>query len=158
MSSEYSISEDLSIEHSIVESIQGSYVEEILTQKISNTALENPTDIQEKFLKKKLLHLKRKNVVENLPKYPQVRSSMLAAKIDLLKKPQKAVRDEFYSKPADEFMVSKLKFENMLEDIKADANYHDIEEENKQLREKYEEIEKKKFIDAQYYRIMSKKL
>ena len=162
MSSYNSISEAISIESEIEEDAITSSLKEHTIESSPNEYSskfdKDSQDLQKEFIGKKLKFLKRKALISALPnKKVDQNSSIFSEKIEKLRTLKHNYQDKFYCQPADPCLISKLLFENKLYAIKCDADYSDIQASNIELLEEYKQIEQKKFITAQYYRLLSKK-
>lgn len=153
MSSLNSISEEYSEEFEEIEESIGT------SEKYSSQLEEDSSDLQRKFIEKKIRLLSRKNraAAAEAKKVTRV-SQIFSQQISKLQKPNRVVSDKFYLQPADIYQISKLAFENQMSQIKNEGSRTDLVEENKLLQKKCEKIDIEKFITAQYYRLKSKPL
>ena len=149
-----SISEDFSMQSEIDEDIIKTETAKTSQEKYSSKFESDSSQFHRKFIEKKIKYLKRTD--NFIPKDCNSRSQLFAEQILKLNSSKLKIGDKFYNKPADPYLVSKLRFENNLHDIKLDSSDSDLKQENFQLLEQYEHVAKAKFISAQYYRLLAK--
>lgn len=153
MESDYSISEEFLSESIIEESFIPSNSEKTKTEQYSNKFESG--DLQSQLLKQKI-NLLNKKAKLSLPRLePNPKSEIFTLKIAQLQTfPKKT--DAFYKQKVDENLLQKLQFTNKLFQINLGSDCSSLQAENKILQEKCEKIKKQKFIEAQYFRLLSK--
>lgn len=119
---------------------------------------ETPAEISSSFIQKKINQLKRKNKILASPNHQLPKEILKKLHNNTVKNKEKTSKkiDNFYTQSVDPYLVSKLQFTNKLAAIKQDADPSGLAEENKILSEKSAKIDSKKFISAQYYRLLAK--
>lgn len=157
MSSYSSVFEEIELDEEIQESIKYEKSNQYISEAISyNAETHNFKDPPNIIHQKMLLLLRKKNQANFQMKQPERPSEFLAKQIQKLKSPQISQPNSYYKKPADPYLVNKLKVNNLIQSIKDDSSSDLILAENEMLKEQMKKIEKQEFIKRQIFRLGSK--
>jgi hypothetical protein len=127
-------------------------VQSILTETKEEATLST-------FIFKNLLHLSRKEQLSSIPQSKvQKKSEVISLQISKLKNSKSPKKRSNSSFKVDPSLISKLKYFNTYEEIKALGSSEDLLQENCELRKQVEEIERKEFIKRQVYKLAAKEI
>lgn len=131
--------------------------DEIKSQEDGEKVETQDRDVRALLIQKKIKLLNKRVVLARIPvKKFNPSSALFLEKINFIKEAKPKTFDCFYKTRADPGLVSKLELNNCFYKIRRDADPKDLKQENESLSQQVKEIKNKKFIEAQYYRLLSK--